>query len=274
MDLIVKEQFINACSGELAVYLLERGPKDLVELTTWSQQYLIAHKQQLGSKTKSTVQLKHAEQRKPTQFKLDTTQGRQRSLQCYRCQGYGQRQSECPIKVSPGKDQKSSMAVGQSNKKKTRAMVVGSNGDGKKAFMFVNMKRPRSSGNSKMSNSNRLTSDDEAIYSAACRAQSNDGQIYIEIGKLNGRPVKVLQDTGCTGMVVDKALIPDSIVIQGSSDSLQMVDHTLMDVPLANVYLDSPYYKGHCKVMCVSSPVYPVIIANVRGARQMLSDPD
>ena len=42
----------------------------------------------------------------------------------------------------------------------------------------------------------------------------------------------------------------------------------------ANVYLDSPYYKGHSKVMCVSSPVYPLIIGNVRGARQMLPDPD
>ena len=30
VDLIVKEQFINACSEELAVYLLERGPKELV----------------------------------------------------------------------------------------------------------------------------------------------------------------------------------------------------------------------------------------------------
>ena len=53
-----------------------------------------------------------------------------------------------------------------------------------------------------------------------------------------------------------------------------MVDHTLIDVPLANVYLDSPYYKEHCKVMCVSSPVYPVIIGNVKGARQMLPDPN
>ena len=29
VDLIVKEQFINACSEDLAMYLLERGPKDL-----------------------------------------------------------------------------------------------------------------------------------------------------------------------------------------------------------------------------------------------------
>ena len=121
---------------------------------------------------------------------------------------------------------------------------------------------------------NRITSNGEAIYSAACLDQSNDGQIYIEEGKLNGWPVEMLRDTGCTGMIVDRALIPDSMVIQGTSASLQMVDHTLIDVLLANVYLDSPYYKGHCKVMCVSSPIYPVIIGNVRGARQMLPDPD
>ena len=56
----------------------------------------------------------------------------------------------------------------------------------------------RSSGNSKKkkSNSNRSTSDEEAIYSAACRAQRNDGQIYIEVGKLNGRLVKVLDVQG------------------------------------------------------------------------------
>ena len=54
VDLIVKEQFINACSEDLAMYLLERGPKDLVELTTWAQKYLIAHKEQLG-KSKATV---------------------------------------------------------------------------------------------------------------------------------------------------------------------------------------------------------------------------
>ena len=50
------------------------------------------------------------------------------------------------------------------------------------------------------------------------------------------------------------------MVIAGSSGSLQMVDHTMIDVPLANVHLDSPYYKGQCKVM--------------RGARWMLPDPN
>ena len=158
------------------------------------------------------------------------------------------------------------MPVGQSNQKKTRVRVARSHEDGKEAFTCVNVERPRSSRNFKKNNPNRLTNDGEAICSAACRTQSNDGQIYIEVGRLNGHPVKALRDIGCTGMIVDRALIPDSMVIPASSGSLQMVDHTLIDVPLASVYLDSPYYKGHCKVMCVSSLVYPVIIGNMRGA--------
>ena len=88
------------------------------------------------------------------------------------------------------------MPVGQSYQKKTHAMVAWSKEDGEEAFTCVNVKRPRSSGNSKKSNLNRSTSDDEAIYSAACHAQSNDGQIYIEIVKFNGLPVKILDVQG------------------------------------------------------------------------------
>ena len=135
VDLIVKEQFINACSEDLAMYLLERGPKDLVELTTWAQKYLIAHKEQLG-KSKATVQPRRVDQKKTTQSKPDSSQGRQRLLQCYRCRGFGHRQSECGTKISPGKDQKgSSTPVSQSSQKKTRAMVAQLDEDGEKALL-------------------------------------------------------------------------------------------------------------------------------------------
>ena len=76
------------------------------------------------------------------------------------------------------------MPVSQNNQKKSGAILARSNEDGEEACTCVNVEKPRSSGNSKKSNSNHSTSDDEAIYSAAC--MSNDGQIYIEVGKLNG----------------------------------------------------------------------------------------
>ena len=151
VDLIVKEQFINACSEDLAMYLLERGPKDLVELTTWAQKYLIAHKEQLG-KSKATVQPRRVDQKKTTQSKPDSSQGRQRLLQCYRCRGFGHRQSECGTKISPGKDQKgSSTPVSQSSQKKTRAMVAQLEENSEKAFTCVEVEGTRSRSNSKKS---------------------------------------------------------------------------------------------------------------------------
>ena len=158
--------------------------------------------------------------------------------------------------------------MSQSSQKKTRRMVAQLDEDGEKACTCVEVEGTRSKSNLKKSGTIGSTNSDRAVYSAFCRAQSNDGQtyMYVGLGKLNGRPVKVLRDTGCTGMIVDRALVPDMMVIPGSSGSLQMVDHTLTDVSLA----DSPYYKGHFRVMCVSSPVYPVIIGNVRGGKLII----
>ena len=74
-------------------------------------------------------------------------------------------------------DQKISTPVSQS--KKTHVIVVKSHEDGEEAFTCVNLERPRSRGNSTKSSSNELSSNDEVIYSVACHAQSNNGQIYI-----------------------------------------------------------------------------------------------
>ena len=145
-------------------------------------------------------------------------------------------------------------------------MVAQSYEDGEEALTCVKVEGTRSKRSLKKSGTEGSTISDRAVYSTVCRAQSNDGQTYVGVGKLNGWLVKVQRDTACTGMIVDRAFVADVMVIPSSSDLLQMVDHTLIDVPLANVYLDSPYYKGHCRVTCVTSPVYPAIMGKVRGA--------
>ena len=119
-------------------------------------------------------------------------------------------------------------------------MVAQLDEDSEKAFTCVEVEGTRSRSISKKSGTEGLTNSDRAVYSAVCRAQSNDGQTYVGVGKLNGRPVKVLRDTGCTGMIVDRALVPEVMVIPGSSGSLQMVDHTLIDVPFIERILGFP----------------------------------
>ena len=71
-------------------------------------------------------------------------------------------------------------------------MVAQSCEDGEEAFTCVKVEGTRSKRNMKKSGTEGSTNSDRAVYSAACHAQSNDGQTYIDVGKLNGQPVKVL----------------------------------------------------------------------------------
>ena len=71
-------------------------------------------------------------------------------------------------------------------------MVAQADEDGKKAFTCVEVEGTRSKRNSKKRRTEGSTNSDRVVSSAICRAQSNDDQTYIGVGKLNGRPVKVL----------------------------------------------------------------------------------
>ena len=45
------------------------------------------------------------------------------------------------------------------------------------------------------------------------------------------------------------------------------IDNTARKVPIARIYVDTLYLKGHVKAQCLSDPIYDLIIGNVRNAR-------
>ena len=87
--------------------------------------------------------------------------------------------------------------------------------DVKEALTCVKVEGIGSKRNLKKSGSKISINSEMVVYD--CCVQGNDGETYIGVEKLNGRQVKVLQDTGCTGIIVDRALVPDVMVIPGSS---------------------------------------------------------
>ena len=46
-----------------------------------------------------------------------------------------------------------------------------------------------------------------------------------------------------------------------------LIDNTARKVPIAKIYVDTPYLKGHVEAQCLSDPIYDLIIGNVRDAR-------
>ena len=85
-DLIVKEQFIDACPKDLR----ERAPETLVQIAKIADQYLEAHGKHLFSSGSKKPQVH------PKAEETKTTQSDATALQCYKCNARGQKAINCP----------------------------------------------------------------------------------------------------------------------------------------------------------------------------------
>ncbi|KAH9368018.1 hypothetical protein HPB48_021679 [Haemaphysalis longicornis] len=85
-------------------------------------------------------------------------------------------------------------------------------------------------------------------------------------GRVEDKPAIVLRDTGTNTVIVRQSLIPRA-AFTGTTCTLQLADGKCVTVPEAKVFIESPFFTGMVLVSCLKSPLYDVIIGNVRGAR-------
>ena len=91
-------------------------------------------------------------------------------------------------------------------------------------------------------------------------------------GFVGEKPVEVLRDTGCSGVIVSKDLVPES-AYTGRSQTMVIVDYSSRVVPEVKVSIDTPYYKGEVLALCVEKPLVGLILGNIPGARER-NNPD
>ena len=85
-------------------------------------------------------------------------------------------------------------------------------------------------------------------------------------GLLEGKEASTLRDTGCSGVVVRRSLIPMDKYL-GQMQECLLADGTKVKVPVAEVKVDSPYFKGTVQAWLMENPIYDVIVGNIKGAR-------
>ena len=94
-DLLIREQFVNTCSAEMALFLREKVPKNISEMVKLAEQYLEAHgislqKRQKPVKNPSGHCQKPKDPIKTEQKKTDKNEGR-----CYVCHEQGHLAKDC-----------------------------------------------------------------------------------------------------------------------------------------------------------------------------------
>ena len=91
-------------------------------------------------------------------------------------------------------------------------------------------------------------------------------------GRVGEKPVDVLRDTGCSGIVVKRDLVSED-QFTGDFNVMLLIDNTARKVPIAKIDVDTPYLKGQVEAQCLPDAVYHLIIGNVPDARAA-DDPD
>ena len=85
-------------------------------------------------------------------------------------------------------------------------------------------------------------------------------------GLIAGEYESVLRDSGCSGVVIREALVPEE-AWTGENKHCVLLDGTLRNALVAQVSIDTPYYTGMVKAMAMGNPLYDFVVGNISGAR-------
>ncbi|MES9994361.1 MAG: RNase H-like domain-containing protein [Candidatus Thiodiazotropha sp.] len=85
-------------------------------------------------------------------------------------------------------------------------------------------------------------------------------------GKVNGKTVVALRDTGCTGCVVRSSLVTKDQLIGKESD-VTLIDESTQRYPLAMVDIDCPFFTGKTEALCMDDTLYDLVIGNIDGSK-------
>ena len=82
--------------------------------------------------------------------------------------------------------------------------------------------------------------------------------------------VEVLRDTGCSGAIVKKALVKQQ-QLTGAVGYIMTIDRRALKVPIAIIDIDTPYFARKTEAMCMSDPIFELIVGNIPGEGLLLT---
>ena len=229
-SLLVKEQFVNSCPSNVAIHQKEQAPKDLAALAALVNQFLSAHGMSLTSSREKNSADPVEEWRE--------------------CNSRNHKAKDCPKKKTESGFLRCFLCdrVGHLAKD-CRARVPA-----------------RNCNKASVSTIDATNVTSKIIYSfSGWMQQPVTNRFPIAAGCVSDKVVSVLRDTGCNGVIVKRQFVQDKQF--GDVVNMTLLDMSTVQVPLAKIVVDCPYYKGEVIALCVTNSLHDLIIGNVNGAK-------
>lgn len=286
IELIIKEQFLNTCSPELATYLRTNPTSNLNDLSVIANNFIEAHgrksfsqKEKEKSKNNNDFVTGQNETFKKRQDKCGNCGkhghstsdcwGKQRGdyrdnreRKCYFCSQVGHLANLCPRR----KGEKASVAISVSDiGNRTRNSEMNAIAPTTKMESESDVSQSESTGHVKLASGEWID-----IAESSCtidRATQATKNMPVAFGLVNGQSVETLRDSGCnTVLIKRKFVLPDQFT--GNFKFIRCVNNYLVKTPVAMIYIDTPYLTGRVEALCMKDAIYDLIIGNVQGAEK------
>ena len=268
---------MSIVTRNLRIFIMERKPKDIGEMSILAEQYLELHgntynfanvdkhkqnvvgQQQSKYADRSNVgmdrRMGHKEDT-PSVVKVDTNSTYQRDTRsCYLCQKVGHIARNCRVVKKPS-------PASQSSVKAMHAIV--------KSDECVTLARER------VGDDQRVTIDNgsRGVQTRELSTDTPVANMPVVEGRISGRTgkVSVLRDTGCSGGIIRRSMCSEDS-FTGETRTCVMINGDTFTAPVVNIMVDTPYFTGRFNALSVEKPVYDIVVGNIPGARDA-NDPD
>ena len=257
-DILLKEQLTNVCSHTLQVFLKERQPTTACKVVELAEMFVEAHGQHCAiskprhngdvgksvnaagkeGNVKSGANAFKNGQAAAGKFNTNAAARNERHVTCSFCGKNNHSEKNCYRKNA----KVLAVKTDNSNSIKSEGGSEGKEAPSMECGCPINM------------------------LTAACAKVTSSDSMPVALGMLNGKQVEVLRDSGCSCVVVKRDLVgpigptaPHTVVHLAHGGALK--------VPVTQVTIDCPYYKGTVSAVVMEEPLYDVIIGNIPKAK-------
>ncbi|XP_069139202.1 uncharacterized protein [Argopecten irradians] len=244
---MVRDQFLHCCGKELALFLKERVPKTMEEMARFADQFAEAR----GTKTNVMMarSVKYVDKQHSSTSDPKTTDKKENNTTkkpvCFKCLQPGHKSFECP-------------------NKKTGHRVAGM------TAQRMILQIPAKTGLRRRGKESARFRGGNFDGGSSCAVDTDTPELITNMpvvrGCIGDHFVTVLRDSGCSGVVVRKSLVKPSQMTE-RNQTCSLADGSRIEVPIAEVEIDTPYLTGSVKAWVLDTPLYDLIIGNVEGAK-------
>jgi len=311
LSLTVKEQYLESCSGQLAIFLREKKPKDLNELAVLAEQYLDAHAnrnvnrkpidqrtgdEKFEERNERKNDKRDNDQKERTNDKRDDARNGRRNdrrddRKCFVCgkkgnlarncyhanktagmtdnqrSGYRRNERKSPVfeRRNDSRNDRSKAetedVVSKGKFAEADGMITRKAHDRARCSLCLNYPAHKCNAMEVSEIELKCGCICPVIADACCSGKES---MPVCEGKMIDKIVSVLTYTGCSTMVVRRGLVNDD-QLTGKNEMCFLIDGMTGHTPVAEIEIDTPFYKDKVKAVCMENPLYDVIIGNVVG---------